>query len=423
MIAPAMHRSVAAAVGVIALVAALLAGCSGDDAEPPTVTAVVDATVAAGPASVTGTTGDAEVRGAFDAEGERASLAFPVEVAGAPVDVEVRVAGDDVFVRRAEADAATLVRAGVRAAFLHVAGDPPFLQLVRANAAEIVGPVDPVAALRALPAGALEPADGDAPDGATRYRYTPEGGNATIAGASPFALPPGATLDLLVDDDGTLVGWEATGDGMEVRLSFARGGTVAGPPGDEEVASTDTRPVDYPEPTGSWTEAGAGEAGGVAWRLERADGEAGTTCWQLVTEPPVPHADETVATANRCVEPPDEGAGPDEWATSPFVAGEGPAEAIVGLVPAGTVTAAEAWFAGGGRAPAQVVTTGAAADAVVYVGPPEQVVGMLVLTDPDGGSHDCVAQQILDRAELRDLSADAVRTERVQWPWSCIPGD
>ncbi len=402
------------------------AACSsGSGRAPATGTAVTPrslaaATAAAGPSRMRGTVGgggaSGPVSGTFSAGANRAELRFSVAVGNGTVRPTIRHIEGTVYIHRA---IRSKTAAGAGALVTYAGTGPAWIAVPPMGAVELLGPIDPVAAMRLLDKVTLIRVGSAEINGkaTTRYRMRPAKGTKTfeVRGVSPFAVPAGGQLELSVDAELRLRRWKLASPGKKVQIDFEYGAgpNIAPPPERDTVGrSKETLPA----PSGDWVPFAAGTANGISWDIERGPGTRATTCLRLTTAPAVAAANPVVDGAV-CGDPPaaDEDT-PEYYFDLIFTSAAGDVEAVAALIPKGSADSAEVVFAGGGTAPAAIDPTGA----VVYVGPRDKTVALISLRKgPD--TYDCGPGSIIEVPDAIRAPVASIHKFRAATAWACTP--
>ncbi len=398
--------------------AACSSGSSGDAGPSGAVTpaSVARASAAGGPARITGTasgTAPGRIRGGFTRANARTELVFPVAIGDATAKPQIRRVGTTSYVRRARGAPAE----GLGTVVGYRGTGPTWFAMRSDRLQNLLGPADPVAALRSLGKSRLVRTGTGSVNGAavTNYDVEPPAGSkaAGITGFTPFATGSVSDLHLAVDRNGRLVQWRLDTDPRKVEITIEYGTSVAVAPPRAEDLSVDTVET-LPEPDGPWQPLAAGTANGTAWTLERAKGTRSTRCLRFTTTPAVDAANPLTKGGSCWLEPGPDDETPEYYFDLAFEATDGAVEAIAAMIPPGTADSAEVVFVGGGTAPATLDPSGA----VVYVGPADRVVALVTLRH---GStiYDCGPGEVQEVADAAKVKAPGFRALRADGAWGC----
>jgi hypothetical protein len=391
----------------------------------PTVTAVRDATAAAGPVRYEGTLvrdgRSGALTGVSGAQPRQGEVTVPVFTGDAVESATIRWLDDWVYIERIPVQ--TRSATAVAALFERDPSDRPW---ARYGLNTIVGAAlaafDPLRLLDNLvTAEAGLESDGEediAGVRTTRYRVTASGGASSSS-----------TAELWIDADLRLRRVRAetpafgTTDYTVTELGAALSVEV---PAAELLAdqTADPRALSTVKPAGPYEPVRAGTTEGVRWTLLRAPGTNGGVCWRFEAEPPLTQVSEAFAPfpdGGRCVGTPTVSSELDlDERIAVVVDADGlktTYDAVVLALPA-DVASVEMAGPGGVLTPVEIDR---ATGTVVWVSPLERP-GLLAVVHGEGGQTAiCAPGPITEVDDLLTLDEQEIANLQTQI-WSCLPG-
>lgn len=406
------------ALGLVAVTATILTACTADSSaklggKPLKLKPVVEATKALGRLDTTGTIRNGahggRIAGAYDYPNATVDLAYPIIAPNGQPRARYLAKGKDAWLGRAiytgappkDPYAAALLASPGAKRWISTG---PNLSYVLA----IEGSYDPatLALYLDLAEVAMLKVGTESVKGTKLTHY-----RATLTAAKPtlFHLK---SVDLWINAKNEVVRVKmVTAADNVVSYSVRRRSAAVEvtPPPPDQIENQGATTVG-PTLTGPYQDVGSGTAAGVAFTVQQAPAQGGSTCWRVESTPAFVPASKDREDGARCMAAPS-GSEPEDQVIFPLDSGAGNPYDLLGAVLPEGATATLTMTDGSTRP----FTRGASGIAL-YSGPPEPGAAFLAITLPSGVKLDCGPGPVSALSDVEGSSASDLAPQ----PWSCL---